>query len=95
MATRMFQFLHYFLLYFQPDTETLRSYVNRKRSYKLGVFLGGIEKFPFFKKPKKSLTQINDEAYNADYRYEFIQKLIDEYSTKPKHSFLFIVMVPQ
>jgi hypothetical protein len=89
MATRMFKFLHYFISNYQPNEETLRSYLNRKRTYKLGVFLGGIEKFPFFNKLKNSLTSPNDEAYNADYRYDFIRKLIDQFSTKPKALFPF------
>jgi len=35
MATRMFQFLHHFISNYQPNEETLRSYLNRKRTYKL------------------------------------------------------------
>ena len=50
MATRMFKFLHYFANRYDPKKETLRSYLNRKKTYKLAIFLGGLEKLPFLPK---------------------------------------------
>ena len=84
MATRMFKFLHYFISKYKPSNETLRSYLNREKTYKLGVFFGGIEKFPFFKSIRKTISNKVKEDLSIDYRYAFIQKLLHQFSTKPK-----------
>ena len=47
-ASRMFKFLSEFLRHFNPDDETLNSYINRKGAHNLSVFLAGMEKFPFY-----------------------------------------------
>ena len=84
MATRMFKFLHYFISKYNPSNETLRSYLNREKTYKLGVFFGGIEKFPFFKSIRKTISNKVKEDLSIDYRYAFIQKLLHQFSSKPK-----------
>lgn len=84
LATRMFKFLHYFIAKFSPDKETLRSYLNRKKTYKFSVFLGGIEKFPFYTKIKKSAITVNNGAFEKDYRYPFITQVLNHYAKLPK-----------
>lgn len=84
MATRMFKFLHYFKNHYDVKKETLRSYLNRKKTYKLGVFIGGLEKLPFYKQIKSQITEIQNGAFQHDYRYLFIQKTVHLLSTLPK-----------
>ncbi|MBU2939010.1 DUF4301 family protein [Lacinutrix sp. C3R15] len=48
-ATRMFKFLFQFIHEFDSSKETVNSYVNRKKSVELPLFLVGVEKFPFYK----------------------------------------------
>lgn len=84
MASRMFKFLHYFLENYNLDNETLRSYLNRKKTYKLGVFLGGLEKFAFYKNLKEYLKNPQLESFESDYRYAFVKRVLEIFSKQPK-----------
>lgn len=84
MASRMFKFLHYFFKNYTPEKDTLRSYLNRKKTYKLAVFLGGIEKLPFYTQVREAVNTLQNGELHTDYRYRFIERVIDEYSTLPK-----------
>ena len=84
MASRMFKFLHFFLKRYDVKKETLRSYLNRKKTYKLAVFLGGIEKFPFYAQIRKALDKEQIESLDKDYRHRFIQKTVDSLGKLPK-----------
>jgi hypothetical protein len=84
MATRMFKFLHYFLDKYNPEKETLRSYLNRKKIYKLAVFLGGIEKFPFYKHVRKAISDAQNGTFEKDYRYRFIAYVVEKFGKLPK-----------
>lgn len=84
LATRMFKFLHYFLDRYNPENETLRSYLNRKKIYKLAVFLGGIEKFPFYKHVRKTILADKNGILNKDYRYSFILYVVENLAKLPK-----------
>lgn len=84
LATRMFKFLHFFLDKFSPEKETLRSYLNRNESYKLAVFLGGIEKFPFYKQARKAVKDTHNGTIETDYRYRFINHVVDTFDKLPK-----------
>ncbi|WP_313804909.1 DUF4301 family protein [Flavobacterium sp.] len=46
-ATRMFQFLNEFLDRFNPETDTITSYVNKYNDANINVFVVGIRNFPF------------------------------------------------
>lgn len=48
-ATRMFKTLFKFVEEYNPDNETINSYINRTKETDLAVFLVGIEKLPFYK----------------------------------------------
>ena len=84
LATRMFKFLHYFLDKYNPEKETLRSYLNRKKIYKLAVFLGGIEKFPFYKHVRKAISDAQNGTFEKDYRFRFIAYVVEKFGKFPK-----------
>lgn len=84
LATRMFKFLHYFLDKYNPEKETLRSYLNRKKTYKLAVFLGGIEKFPFYKHVRKTISDAQNSTFEKDYRDRFIAYVVENFGKLPK-----------
>ena len=46
-ATRMFQFLNEFLNQFDPETDTITSYINKFKDQNLNIFIVGIRNFPF------------------------------------------------
>lgn len=84
MASRMFKFLHFFLKRYDADKETLRSYLNREKTYKLAVFLGGIEKFPFYSQIRKAINKVQNGALEKDYRNLFIEKTVNSLGKLPK-----------
>ena len=84
LATRMFKFLHYFIKRYDVEKETLRSYLNRKKTYKLAIFLGGLEKLPFYQSLKAQIKELQNGAFQQDYRYMFIQKTVTLLSKLPK-----------
>ena len=85
MATRMFKFLYYFLEKYNPTQETIRAYLNRTKTYKLGVFIGGIEKLPFYKELEEELKSLFvDEIDSGTFYYQFIKLVLEKYGHKPK-----------
>lgn len=85
MATRMFKFLYYFLDKYNLSQETIRAYLNRKKTYKLGVFLGGVEKLPFYKELEEELkSSFADEIDTSTFYYRFIRLVLEKYGDKPK-----------
>lgn len=85
MATRMFKFLYYFLDQYNPNQETIRAYLNRKKTYKLGVFLGGIEKLPFYKEFQHELSAaFSDDVDTSAFYHHFIRLALEKYGNKPK-----------
>jgi len=84
LASRMFKFLHFFLNRYDNKKETLRSYLNRNKTYKLAVFLGGIEKLPFYAQIKNAITKTQNGSIDNDYRYVFTEKVVDSFGKLPK-----------
>ncbi len=84
MSSRMFKFLYFFLQRYDNKKETLRSYLNRNKTYKLAIFLGGIEKFPFFDKIRKAINKDQIQPFEKDYRYRFIKKTVNVLGSLPK-----------
>jgi hypothetical protein len=84
MATRMFRFLHFFLKRYNAEIETLRSYLNKKKVHKLAIFLGGIEKFPFYKQVRNAISEIENGVFDTDYRYRFISHIVETLGKLPK-----------
>ncbi len=54
-ATRMFKFLHELLNNFNPQEDSLNSYINSNKAQELFTFFVGMEKLPFYKAIIKSL----------------------------------------
>ncbi len=84
MASRMFKFLHFFLERYDSNQESLISYLNRNKTYKLGVFLGGIEKLPFFTQIRNAIGKAQNGIFEKDYRYLFMKNTIDSLGKLPK-----------
>lgn len=90
-ATRMFKFLFTFLKEYNPDKESINSYINKNKVKELSVFLVGLEKLPFFEevvtKVHKLIPNFNELSYDMQ-RYEFIRTMLDEdrlnYASYPK-----------
>lgn len=84
LASRMFKFLYFFLSRYDNTKDTLRSYLNRNKTYKLAVFLGGIEKFPFYAQIRNALKKNQNEITEGDYRYLFIKYVVNHLGKLPK-----------
>ncbi len=94
-ATRMFKFLHDFLLEYNPEKETINGYINQKRDNSLQVFFLGLEKFPFYKsiievaKNNMSYPEQDNENVREDVlNYSFVKAMMDtdhfDFANKPK-----------
>lgn len=56
-ATRMFKFLYKFLSNYNPEEQSVNSFINKNKLKDLSVFLVGLEKFPFYHIVKRKLTE--------------------------------------
>lgn len=90
-ASRMFKFLTAFLNDFDPDTETINAYINRRKATDLTVFFAGVEKFPFYDRVLDALQERYPDYFVWDSthrKYHFIKMLLEDpqfcYSNKPK-----------
>lgn len=80
-ATRMFKTLFKFIEEYNPDDETINSYINRNKEADLSVFLVGIEKLPFYKIVLKKLEQFYPDfnTYSNDQqKFYFVKTLLDD-----------------
>ena len=79
-ATRMFKFLFKFLEEFDPETESLNSYINNKDSKDLYIFFVGITNFPFYNQVKDKLYETYPEIdtyENSLKSYLFVKVMLD------------------
>ncbi|OWP84034.1 DUF4301 family protein [Flavobacterium columnare] len=90
-ATRMFKFLHDFILDFNPEEETINGYINRTNNTALETFIAGIEKFPFYQEVITKLTIQNNHYKKlsaAIKKYLFIKTILEDpdfnFLNKPK-----------
>lgn len=89
-ASRMFHFLNEFLNTFNPETDTINSYINKNNANELSIFLAGMEKFPFFDFIDTQLNKNREfKNWSRDKKnYEFIKYLLTknylDYANKPK-----------
>lgn len=81
-ATRMFKFLFEFLKGYDPEKESINSYINKHDLRHLSLFMVGLEKFPFY-------DQVVDKMKEADLDFEtmnsqrermlaFVHTMLDE-----------------
>lgn len=90
-ASRMFKFLNEFLNEFDIENESINSYINKKNSSHLTVFLTGMDKFPFYDTIDTILKELHPDfkIWDSDKKnYHFIKMLLDaeyfNFSNKPK-----------
>jgi Domain of unknown function (DUF4301) len=90
-ASRMFKFLSEFLKEYDPISESINAYVNRKNDNALVSFLIGMDKLPFFKEIDALLSKEIPEfksLHRDKKNYFFIKMLLDadkfDFANKPK-----------
>lgn len=90
-ATRMFKSLNEFLTKFNPEKDTINSYVNLNKDKDLSLFIVGLRSFPFYNQLKeKTKTIFTDYSnYNSDQKvYAIIKTLLTDngldFANKPK-----------
>lgn len=80
-ATRMFKTLFNFLEAYNPEEESINSFINRNKDSDLSVFLVGIEKLPFYNIVLQAIEQFYPEYesyYNDKQKYLFVKTMLDE-----------------
>ncbi len=90
-ATRMFQFLIEFIATYNPETETINSYINTNKCSELSIFLVGLKNFPFYldllNVTKKTYTEFGLKQLDKQ-TYLLIKTLLEDpnfdFANKPK-----------
>jgi Domain of unknown function (DUF4301) len=80
-ATRMFKFLFRFVKEYNPDKESINSYINKNKLKDLSLFLVGLEKFPFYKEVLGHLEQKGidfNELSTSRKAWHFVHAMLDE-----------------
>ncbi|WP_046756361.1 DUF4301 family protein [Kordia jejudonensis] len=89
-ATRMFKFLYKFLDTYNPQKDSINSYVNKEREPDVRLFFIGSEKLPFYDDVLKFMNKTElDRIKDSDgFNYEFVRTLLAEnglnYGNYPK-----------
>lgn len=90
-ATRMFKFLFRFLQNYDPQKESINSYINKNEDRDLSTFLIGLEKLPFYELGKKRLKEEYpnyEELPDNQQYYLFVKVMLDDdklnYGNQPK-----------
>ena len=90
-ATRMFKSLNEFLTKFNPEKETINSYVNLNKDKDLSLFIVGLRSFPFYNELKEKTKAIFTDYpnYNSDQKvYAIVKTLLTDngldFANKPK-----------
>lgn len=80
-ATRMFKTLFNFIDSYNPDAESINSYINRNKDTDLSLFLVGIEKLPFYDSVNKAAATYFPDytSFSSDWqKYAFVKTMLDE-----------------
>jgi hypothetical protein len=80
-ATRMFKFLFKFVKEYNPNEQSINSYINKNKLNEMKLFLFGMEKFPFYKQVVSALKNrgIDYENLNINHRiWYFAHEMLDE-----------------
>lgn len=90
-ATRMFKSLNEFLQNFNPEVDTINSYVNLKKDKDLSLFIVGLRSFPFYNELKEKTKAIYTDyaSYNSDQKvFAIVNTLLTQkglnFANKPK-----------
>ncbi|AGC76648.1 uncharacterized protein DUF4301 [Nonlabens dokdonensis] len=80
-ATRMFKFLHELLNNFDPQEDSLNSYINSNKAQELFTFFVAMEKFPFYNAVIKSLKSKHKDWLSKPFQAKkllFIEEMLLE-----------------
>ena len=80
-ATRMFKFLFQFLEDYNPEEQSINSYINKNDLKNMSVFVVGLEKFPFYNQvlDKISANGIDYDSLNDSEKvYQFATTMLEE-----------------
>ena len=90
-ATRMFKSLNEFLNKFNPEKDTINSYVNINKDKDLSLFIVGLRSFPFYNELKEKTKSLFTDypTFNSDQKvYAIVKTLLTEeglnFANKPK-----------
>jgi len=90
-ATRMFKFLIDFITHFDPENETINTYINKHKSHELTAFIIGLEKFSFYDVVYKECLNLypNYKTLSQELQlYYFVKIMLENptfaFSKKPK-----------
>lgn len=80
-ATRMFKFLFQFLKDYDPNKESVNSFINKNRLKALSLFTVGLEKFPFYEQVIKHLNSEGIDFNALDFSkkmWYFVHIMLEE-----------------
>jgi len=80
-ATRMFKTLFKFLDKYDPNKETINSFINREKESNLSIFLVGIEKLPFYEIVVEAMESFYPDfktLSNNKQKHLFVSAMLDE-----------------
>ena len=87
-ASRMFKFLFQFLKEFNPNKESINSYINKNKVPEMTLFLFGLEQFPFYQKAKTLLPSNYELLTDDEKTIAFVKVILDKeklnYGEQPK-----------
>ncbi len=90
-ATRMFKTLFTFLKEYNPNKQSINSYINKNDVKELSLFFVGLEKLPFFEDVVTQIHKVHSNYNNLSFdeqRLLFVKTMMDEnllnYSSFPK-----------
>lgn len=78
-ATRMFKFLFEFLERYDPEKESINSYINKNDLPEMSIFLVGLDKFPFYNEVRSYCYENVDGFANlnsSDKHLEYIRSML-------------------
>jgi len=89
-ATRMFKFLYKFLENYNPQKDSINSYINKEKEPEIRLFFIGLEKFPFYEKVLKTMNKTERDRIKKpdEFNRDFVHALLAEtglnYGNYPK-----------
>jgi len=90
-ATRMFKFLHQFLINFSPENDTIDAYLQKEENKNLKIFFSSMEDFAFSGLVLRKLEEKYPDYQNfekGEKYYFFVKKMLEEsglnFSNTPK-----------
>ncbi|WP_298519575.1 DUF4301 family protein [uncultured Kordia sp.] len=89
-ATRMFKFLYKFLENYNPQKDSINSYINKEKEPEVRLFFIGLEKFPFYEDVLKLMNKTaldrikRPDEFNRDFVHTLLAETGLNYGNYPK-----------